>query len=174
MQQTEFKLNLIGEYYSQHYEEVRAFVKSRLQFPEDTEDIVQNVFLRLLQIDKMISPVTLPCLVYTVARNLICDNWRRYNYRHQFEHILDGRSRSCLADDDTESVYSSQEINEILEQGIARLTGNMRTVYKLNVYDGMQVKEIAMKLDMKYKSAERQLGAARKEVREYVKQMLAS
>lgn len=173
MQQQEFKSNLIGEYYTLHYDEVKAFVKSRLLYPEDTEDIVQNVFLRLLQIDKMISAITLPCLVYTVARNLICDNWRRYQYLHRFEHVIESSGKSCLAKDDVETIYSVHEINEILEQGIARLADKNRTVYKLNLYDGLQVKEIALKLDIKYKSAERRLGTARKEVREYVRQMLA-
>lgn len=72
MQQFQSKSDLIADYYSQHYEEVKAFVSSRLQYADDSEDVVQNIFLRLLQMDKMISSVTLPCLVYTVARNLIC------------------------------------------------------------------------------------------------------
>lgn len=172
MQQTESKTNLIADYYSQHYDEVRAFVASRLQQAEETEDIVQNIFLRLLLMDKMITPITLPCLVYTVARNLICDYWRHRQCVEEHEHFL------CTSDIktrvvDAESVYSAQELNEILERGIARLCDAQRKIYRMNICEGMQVSEIALKLDIKYKNVEKRLGAARKEVRKYVKRMLA-
>ena len=47
MQQFQSKSDLIADYYSQHYEEVKAFVSSRLQYADDSEDVVQNIFLRL-------------------------------------------------------------------------------------------------------------------------------
>ena len=58
---------------------VGQFSKTWETTPDGREGF-QNIFLRLLQMDKMISSVTLPCLVYTVARNLICDYWR---HRHE-------------------------------------------------------------------------------------------
>lgn len=68
------KQAIIADYYTFHYEELLAFVASRLHiYSDEAEDIVQNVFLRLLQTDRMITPITLPCLVYTMARHLICD-----------------------------------------------------------------------------------------------------
>ena len=65
--------NLIETYYTDHRDELLAFVSSRLGGSEESEDIVQNVFLRLLTSDKMITAITLPALVYTMARNLITD-----------------------------------------------------------------------------------------------------
>ena len=65
---------LITDYYISHRDELLAFVSSRLGRSDFAEDIVQNVFLKLLTTDKMISEVTLPSLVYTIARNLIKTN----------------------------------------------------------------------------------------------------
>ena len=76
MKDTNAEFSLIAEYYSQHYEELKAFVAKRLLYSETAEDIVQNVFLKLMSIDSMVTPVTLPSLVYTTARNLIYDSWR--------------------------------------------------------------------------------------------------
>lgn len=173
MQQKESKSDLIADYYSQHYDELKAFVGSRLQYADETEDIVQNVFMRLLKIDKMITPITLPCLVYTVARNLITDYWRHRQYVEAHEHYL---CRGDLGNKDlydAESVYSAQELNEVLERGIARLCDKQRNIYRLNVCEGLQVSEIAIRLDINYKNVENRLGAARKQVRNYVRRMLA-
>ena len=65
--------NLLETYYTDHRDELLAFVSSRLGGSEESKDIVQNVFLRLLTSDKMITAITLPALVYTMARNLITD-----------------------------------------------------------------------------------------------------
>lgn len=173
VQQNKSKSDLIADYYSQHYDEVRAFVRSRLQYSDDSEDIVQNIFLRLMQMDKMITSVTLPCLVYTVARNLICDYWRHRQYVEEYEHYLTKEAFSGTMVVSSESVYSVQEIDQLLERGIARLCEKQRKVYRMNVLEGLQVSEIAVKLDINYKNAEKRLGMARKEVRKYMRRMLA-
>ena len=173
MQQNKSKSDLIADYYSQHYNEVKAFVSSRLQYSDESEDIVQNIFLRLMQMDKMITPVTLPCLVYTVARNLICDYWQHRQCVEEYEHYLSKGGFSNASSISGESVYSVQEINQLLERGIARLCEKQRKVYCMNVLEGLQVSEIAIKLDINYKNAEKRLGAARKEVRKYMRRMLA-
>ena len=121
----------------------------------------------------MISSVTLPCLVYTVARNLICDYWRHRQCVYDYEHFFVNSHASRICTNMGESIYSVQQINELLERGIARLSENQRKIYRMNVCDGMQISEIAIKLDVKYKKVENRLCAARKEVRKYMKRMLA-
>lgn len=127
----------IAEYYSAHREEMCAFAAKRLKFAYEAEDIVHNVFLRLLTIDKMISPVTLPCLVYTMMRNLIFDNWRHHKSIDEYEHVLAVTER--VDRQDAASVFSASELNSLLERGIARLSDRQREVYRMNVIDGMKV-----------------------------------
>lgn len=167
------KYSIIADYYSLHYEEVKAFVAVRLQFAEDTEDIVQNVFVRLLQMDKMITPITLPCLVYTVAKNLIFDYWRHKNKVDEYEHYITKLDWASNVMTSSESVYSSWEVTEVLECGIAKLGEKQRKIYRMNLYDGMPVSEISLQLGLNYKCVENRLGSARKMVRSYMKRMLA-
>lgn len=161
---------LLAEYYALHYEELKQFVGSRIRFAYETEDIVQNIFMRLLNSDKMITPVTLPCLVYTVARNLIYDYWRHKQRVEEWEHTL---CHTPYDTDNAESLYSTREMNVLLERGIARLTESEQRIYRMNMYEGKKVGDIAIELRMNYKGVERQLGIARKEIRQYVKRMLA-
>ncbi len=171
MEYNESNKVVIADYYSLHYEELKLFVQSRLQSMSEVEDIVQNVFVRLLLTDKMITPVTLPCLVYTITKNLITDYWRRKHKLEEYEHVLQKADWQNYYTEDGESVYSVREITEILEQGITQLSNKQRSVYRLNI-DGMQVGEIATQLDISYRNVEKRLGSARKKVREYVQSML--
>ncbi len=174
MEQNESKHSIIAEYYAKNYDELKSYVESRLQLPDEAEDIVQNVFLRLLQSDRMISPITLPCLVYTMARNLMVDYWRRKHRYDQFEHYIYESDWWNKYAEDASSVYSVQEVTELLERGIARLSPRQCMVFSMNLYDGMKVSEIAQTLHLGYKNVENRLGSARKEVRAYMKKMLAS
>ena len=158
--------NLIETYYTDHRDELLAFVSSRLGGSEESEDIVQNVFLRLLTTDKMITEITLPALVYTITRNLITDYYRRRHTYEAFEHFIKGSSEE---DDSMESVFSARELTELLERGLVRVPENCREVYRLHIYGGMKVSEISQALGEGYKSVEHRLGTARKAVRQYLR-----
>lgn len=158
--------DLIASYYISHRDELQAYVSSRLGNNCEAEDIVQDVFLRLLTSDKLISEVTLPALVYTVARHLIADYFRRRTTFEQYEHYLKG---VCSEEISMESVFSAQEIMERMERGLARMPENCREVYRLHIYGGMKVSEISYRLGEGYKSVEHRLGTARKVMRQYLR-----
>ena len=157
---------LITNYYIAHRDELLAFASSRLGDSCLAEDIVQDVFLRLLSTDKMITEVTLPALVYTITRNLINDYYRRHTNYEQYEHYIKG---VCSEVTTMESVFSAFEIMERLERGLVRLPENCREIYRLHIYGGMKVGEISRELGEGYKSVEHRLGTARKVMREYLR-----
>ena len=158
--------NLIETYYRDHRDELLAFVSSRLGGAVEAEDIVQNVFVRLLTTDKMITEITLPALTYTIARNLISDYYRRRNTYEEFEHYI---KRSSDDYSSMESVISASELTELLERGLARVPENCREIYRMHIYGGMKVGEISQTLGEGYKSVEHRLGAARKALRSFLK-----
>ena len=157
---------LITNYYIAHRDELLAFASSRLGDSRLAEDIVQDVFLRLLSTDKMITEVTLPALVYTITRNLINDYYRRHTTYEQYEHYIKG---VCSEVTTMESVFSAFEIMERLERGLVHLPENCREIYRLHIYGGMKVGEISRELGEGYKSVEHRLGTARKVMREYLR-----
>ena len=157
---------LITNYYIAHRDELLTFASSRLGDSRLAEDIVQDVFLRLLSTDKMITEVTLPALVYTITRNLINDYYRRHTTYEQYEHYIKG---VCSEVTTMESVFSAFEIMERLERGLVRLPENCREIYRLHIYGGMKVGEISRELGEGFKSVEHRLGTARKVMREYLR-----
>lgn len=171
MENLKTDFTVIENYYTEHYDEIVAFVSSRILNSYEAEDIVQNVFIRLLKSNKMITVVTLPNFVYTIARNLIYDYWRHRKSVNEYEHYLTYRLSQEYAGNT--SVYSVKEIYELLERGIARLADKQQAVYRMSIYGGMKISEISDTLNINYKSAENRLGLARKEIRRYMERMLA-
>ena len=158
----------LTNYYVTHRDELLAYVSSRLGNSVEAEDLVQNVFLRLLTSDKMITDVTLPSLVYTITRNLIADYYRRRTHFEAYEHYL---KNTDSIDESAESVLSVRDITEQLERGLARVPENCREIYRLHIYGGMKVAEISERLGEGYKSVEHRLGTARKLVRQQLRRI---
>ena len=160
------KHTLITNYYIAHRDELLAFAGSRLGDSYLAEDIVQNVFLRLLTSDKIISEITLPALVFAMTRNQVYDYFRHHSAVEQYEHYIKGVCSELTSD---ESILSAREVMEQLERGLARLPENCREIYRMHIYDGMKVGEISRELGEGYKSVEHRLGSARKAMRHYLR-----
>ena len=130
---------------------------------QDAEDMVQDLFLRLLRGHQLITPVTLPCLVYTMARHSIADYYRRRRVREEFEHYLIKNTDSI---GEIESIISARMLMERMERTLARLPEACGRIYRLHIYDGLKVSDIAQQLALPYKQVENRLGQARKAVRQ--------
>ena len=160
------KHTLITNYYIVHRDELLAYAVSRLGDSRLAEDIVQDVFLRLLTSDKIISEITLPALVFAMTRNQVYDYYRHHTTVEQYEHYIKGVCSELTSD---ESILSAREVMEQMERGLARLPENCREIYRMHIYDGMKVSEISRELGEGYNSVEHRLGTARKAMRQYLR-----
>ena len=154
---------IITNYYAQHRGEIVDFIAVRLTDADEAEDMVQDLFLRLLRGHQLITPVTLPCLVYTMARHCIADYYRRRRVREEFEHYLIKNTDSI---GEMESIISARMLMERMERTLTRLPEACGRIYRLHIYDGLKVSDIAQQLALPYKQVENRLGQARKAVRQ--------
>ena len=154
---------IITNYYAQHRGEIVDFIAVRLTDADEAEDMVQDLFLRLLRGHQLITPVTLPCLVYTMARHSIADYYRRRRVREEFERYLIKNTDSI---GEMESIISARLLMERMERTLARLPEACGRIYRLHIYDGLKVSDIAQQLALPYKQVENRLGQARKAVRQ--------
>ena len=158
---------IITNYYAQHRGEIVDFIAVRLTDADEAEDMVQDLFLRLLRGHQLITPVTLPCLVYTMARHSIADYYRRRRVWDEYEHYIQKSDvRILTSDDTTESIINARLLMERMEHTLARLPEVCGRIYRLHIYDGLQVSDIARQLALPYKQVENCLGQARKAVRQ--------
>ena len=157
--------HLLSNYYTQHRDEMVHFIAMRTKDVEAAQDMVQDLFLRLLDRHQLLTEQTLSCLVYTLARHAVADYYRKRRVYEEYEHYIK-KSDSTI---EMESVISAQQLMERMEHSLARLSEECRTVYRLHIYDGMKVSEISQQLSLPYKQVENRLGLARKTVRQQLK-----
>lgn len=161
---------LLSNYYSMHRDELVSFIAVRTVDAIEAEDIVQDIFLRLLRGQHLITPQTLPSLLHTMARHAVCDYYRRRHVHEEYEHYIQTSDFSCqTSDDSVESVFSAQQLMERMEHSLARLPKACCEIYRLHIYDGMKVSDIAQELSLPYKQVENRLGQARKAVRQQLR-----
>ncbi len=158
----------ITEYYIAHRDTIIDWATRRGIGTDEAQDLVQDVFMRLLRTDKMISTITLPALAYQTFCHLLYDRWRHRKCMERHEHYLKGQPQS----EDGLSVISAHETRVLLEQGMARLDEHSCRILRMNIEDGKKVGEIAQDLNMKYKTAENKLYLARKEIRQYMRRIV--
>ena len=162
---------LLSNYYSMHRDELVSFIAVRTLDAIEAEDIVQDIFLRLLHGQQLITPQTLPALIYTMARHAVSDYYRRRRVCEEYEHYLRPSALSPQPSvDDTESIFSAQQLMERMERSLARLPKACCEIYRLHIYDGMKVSDIAQELSLPYKQVENRLGQARKAVRQQLRE----
>ena len=154
---------IITNYYAQHRGEIVDFIALRIADACEAEDMVQDLFIRLLRGHQLITPITLPCLTYTMARHCIADYYRRRRVREEFEHYLIKNTDSI---GEIESIISARMLMERMERTLARLPEACGRIYRLHIYDGLKVSDIAQQLALPYKQVENRLGQARKAVRQ--------
>ena len=161
--------SIIADYYSKHRGELVAFVLLRLNNIDEAEDLVQEVFLRLLHGQRPINETTLPSLVFTLCRHLITDWYRHHTVRQDVEHRLARTSATAAS---AESVLSVREINEQLERGLARVPQECRELYRMHIYGAMPISDICRQTGQPYKAVEYRLGLARKQVRNHLRHII--
>ena len=156
---------LISNYYAAHRDELLSFIAVRITNAVEAEDLVQDIFLRLLRGHHLITPDTLPALIYTMARHAVSDYYRRRRIYEEYEHYI--KRSDCTSE--IESLISARQLMERMERSLARLPQACCEIYRLHIYDGMKVRDIARELSLPYKQVENRLGQARKAVRQQLR-----
>ena len=156
---------LISNYYAAHRDELLSFIAVRITNAIEAEDLVQDIFLRLLRGHHLITPDTLPALIYTMARHAVSDYYRRRRIYEEYEHYI--KRSDCTSE--IESLISARQLMERMERSLARLPQACCEIYRLHIYDGMKVSDIARELSLPYKQVENRLGQARKAVRQQLR-----
>jgi RNA polymerase sigma factor (sigma-70 family) len=131
---------------------LRNFIRRRVPDPLDAEDILQDVFYRLVEANRLLMPIEhLTGWLFRVARNRITDLFRQKkpesfsetravdedDERQQLEDLLPSPEAG------PEALYARQVLLEELEMAIDELPEEQREVFVAHEFDGRSFKEMA-------------------------------
>ncbi len=149
----------------QHRDEIINYIAVRITDADEAKDKVQDIFLRLLRGHQLITPQTLPNLIYTMARHSVTDYFRCRRVYEKYEHYIKRTDNV----EETESIISASQLIEHMEHSLARLPEACGRIYRLHIYENMKVSDIAKELSLPYKQVENRLGQARRHVRQQLR-----
>lgn len=158
---------LITEYYGGHRERwLRYFVGTGIDV-DDAQDLVQEVFVRLLEYAHPICPASLTNLAYTIAIRLRYDYYRRRAVRRDAEVELavlyeSQQAASALPDE----VMERREVRHLYVSSVRAFPEARRRIYLMAVENGMGNMKVAEQLGVSIKTVNNQLWQARQTLRQ--------
>lgn len=144
--------NNIAEIFEKYRRKLLAFISDRVPEEEDAEDILQDVFLRLIQTEETTSVMQVSGWLYQVARNSIIDRSRKQteeripqNAIQKGEDTFIYEVTEILADDDLspDKEYLKALVWEELGQALDELPSEQRFVFEQTELNGVSFKELS-------------------------------
>lgn len=126
---------MIRTLYQRSQNELLGYVTKRIGSREDAEDIIHDIFLRLLNYNMLLNEQMLQGLMYKVARNLIIDY-----YRH---NACSSRAQEFFANfaprvvNTTEDTVMANEVARVEQHCIDQLPHKRGLIYVLCSKEGL-------------------------------------
>jgi len=153
--------------YLEYNKKIYFFALSFLKNKEDSEGVVQEVFLTLwrkraeIQINKDIGSY-----LFTITYNTIRKHFRKL--ARERKH-LDEYSKSVLTEDDsTNARMEYKDLLEFAESAIDLLPSRQKTIYRYCMQEGLSTKEIAERLKISPRTVENHLYRAKSHLKKAI------
>jgi RNA polymerase sigma factor (sigma-70 family) len=130
------------------------FIRRHVPDPSDAEDILQDVFYRLVEANRLLMPIEhVTGWLFRVARNRITDLFRKKEPENFIEIEVDNEDDEGLPFEDLlpspdagpEALYARNLLLKELERALAELPKEQREVFIAHELEGHSFKELADK-----------------------------
>jgi len=135
------RADIVLDLFEQYYHRVYCFCRRSLG-PDVAEDIAQDVFTRLLHLERLVEMTISVSYLIKIADNLIK---RRYNRMQRFQRFLeanDGRNYSTPSSANTDLLEPLDLSNDLLQR-LGSLSPSERDAVELVVCHGLSYQEAA-------------------------------
>ena len=154
---------MIANFYTVHHAELVNYATSRLGNREESEDLVQDVFIKMMSFEGIINEATIKSFAFTIAANKIKDHLRRRIFRHKMEE--NAKYEMELQYSHVERVVEYHDTLRMVNDSMARLSPACAKVYRMSLFEDMTAGDIAQETNVSKRTVESQLFTSRKQVR---------
>jgi len=142
----------ISEVVKREQSRLRNFIRRRVPDPRDAEDILQDVFYKLVEANRLLMPIEhVTGWLFRVARNRITDLFRKKKpERFSDTGVADEDDERLRVEDllpspdaGPEALYARSVLLDELELAVAELPKEQRDVFVAHELDGRSFKEMA-------------------------------
>ena len=143
----------IADVFRREQARLRGFIRRRVPDPRDAEDVLQDVFEKLVEANRLLMPIDhITGWLFAVARNRITDVFRK-KAPDSFSEMTAGagededvpRFEDLLPSPDAgpEALYARQVLLDEVVAALAELPREQRDVFVAHEIDGRSFKELA-------------------------------
>lgn len=157
---------LITEIYKKYFSDVKLYFLKYTRDEMMAEDMVQDLFVKLMNYEEMIVGETARSFVFTIAHRMVVDDARHRQFvRRATERWLLEQERVWR---ETETLECKQ-IRELEIKKLRTMPKRMAQVYELTRFHGLSSAEIAEQMQISKRTVEYHLLVSRKEMRQSMK-----
>jgi len=132
-------LKSAGALYDRHHQELYAYAYGQLRDPSESEDMVQEAFLRLFAKRSAGPPTSVRAFLYAVVRNLILDALRNASAQRRYRSfVIQSSVEGSTAEDPSPTEIQRRALAEL-----HRLPDDQRDVVTLKIFGKLTLAQIA-------------------------------
>jgi len=142
----------ISEVVKREQSRLLDFIRRRVPDPRDAEDVLQDVFYKLVEANRLLMPIDhITGWLFRVARNRITDLFRKKKPERLSEAVLEDENDELLNLEDLlpspdagpDALYVRSVLLDELDEAIDELPEEQREVFVAHELEGRSFKEIA-------------------------------
>ena len=161
---------LVERLFGEHAPALRVFLKGRLVPLDEIEDLVQELFARLMKVrgldEKMrASTGSNRSYLLTMANNLVVDMQRKARIRGNYAARQRGLDSERIDERTPEEIVAAQMELEAMRAVILEMRPRWRQAFVLHRFRNMSYEDIALHMGLTVKQVENCIGQAMKRIR---------
>jgi RNA polymerase sigma-70 factor, ECF subfamily len=154
--------------FNRHYTKLCAFAYGYLEDKDNTEEIVQEVFVNFwMQRKKIKHRQSLSAYLYKMVRNECLNFLKHKKTEHKYKTENQYLRQKEELNEQNEDYR--EKLSEQVKQIVNKLPEGRREIFILSKYHGLKYKEIAKELDIAVKTVENQMSSAMQFIKEELK-----
>ena len=184
--QDEFFLSLLekGEEYifetlfRLYYAKLVQIAKGYLDYHQDAESIVQNVFLKLWENKGTLKEVNnINCYLFTMTKNSCLDQLKHEKVKREYfdkNYILRSEIQTFFLHDEAASLLLENELEKEIIRSIELLPDKCKSIFKKSRFEGLKRGEIAAQMGISQRTVDNHISNALKHLRLRLRKFITS
>lgn len=154
---------ILHRLFCQYYSEMHHLAKTLLYTDEEAEDLVQDVFVRLMEKDIYPPDDKAKTYLMTAVRNGCINRIRKKSLTEQIQSLY-----SIEAETDLRFIEERLEtLDAVCDYADSHLSEPHRTIFRLRFNEGLTLKDISQRLDMNLKTVFKYLSQSVQEMQKH-------
>ncbi len=158
-------LSEFKDIFEQYYTPIKNFLYYKCGDIDQSEDLAQDVFVKLWDKRDEVQLETVKSYLYTIASNMLLNKIRHDKVVVNFAE----KNKDRYEEYSPEFQLEEKEFKQELEGVISSIPEKQREVFLMNRIEEMTYKEIAERLELSVKAVEKRMHGALSHLREHIK-----